>query len=136
MAKKPLIFQPDLTTPQGLNNYSGVTFRCFTIGDTLPFKFTFSNKDGSALDVTGWQVKIAIASAFNALGGLLVDIPLASLEDCIFEGDVRSIDTIVLTPGVNYALAKYIMADGKEHIIDMCMLEVYPNLNFVTPQGV
>ncbi len=130
MARKPIIFNPQLQDPQGINNYPGSVFRCFTVGDTLPFEFTLGNKDGSDLDVTGWEIKIAFAPEFNSASGLEVTIPLMDIDTRVFKGEITSDQTISCTPGLNKAVAKFITAGGDEYIIDMCILEIYQNLEF------
>jgi hypothetical protein len=139
MAVKPIVFKPTLSTPTGINNYSGEVFRCFTKGDTLPFRFNFKYEDGEPIDVTGYQVFVIFAD-YQAAGDvteqsqtlLEVEIPLADLETALFEGDVADDETNGLPSGLVYAMAKYVTAEGASHIIDMCLLEVYPSLTFNT----
>lgn len=147
MAKLNVI-KPTLKTPEGINNYSGEIFRCFTKGDTIPFKFTFKQPDGSACDVNGWKVMIVFSSAISCETSecgdtavtVEVEIPLTDDEAAIFEGEVSDIKTQSLPCGIVYAMAKYVTAteqigdnvvDGASHIIDMCRLEVYPNITTI-----
>ena len=145
MATKPVIFKPTLNTPQGVNNYSGAVFRCFTKGDTIPFRFTFTSGDAGVLDIEGWKVYIIMADILAAERGVCngdqnlieVEIPLADLSTGVFEGEITGLQSQRLPSGLVYALAKYVTAPGgsienpipgNTHIIDMCTLEVYPNL--------
>jgi len=136
-----------LRTPVGINNYSGDLFRCFTRGDTLPFKFQFRQSDGSPIDVTGWRVIIAFALGLScddpgcgdSTVSIEVDIPIVDALEGKFEGTVSHSHTQNIPCGLVYASAKYVTAvtgtpedpiDGDVHIMDMCQLEVFPN---VTP---
>lgn len=132
MATKPVLFKPKLTHPEGINNYTGEAFRCFTVGDTLPFEFTISSADDPDIDVTGWSIVIAIALEFDSLiaNGIEVVIPLVDISGKVFKGDISNILTKTLTPGINRAIAKYINVGGEEFIFDMCLLEVYKNIEF------
>ena len=139
MAKKPVIFKPTLFTPTGLNNYPGTVFRCFTKGDTLPFSFSLENEDGSILDVTDYEVWIIMSDAVvgnNAIGEntnlLEVQIPLLDIPTGLFEGSISDTLTNSLPAGIVYAQAKYITTTGETHIIDMCILEVYPSVTYAT----
>lgn len=130
MAIRPVIFKPQLFNPEAINNYSGASFRCFTAGDTLPFEFTLGNADGSYLDVTDWTIEIAISKELDSASGLKVTIPLTDVTNGIFKGNISNTETGALTPGINYAIAKFITNTSEEYIIDMCLLEVYQNLDF------
>lgn len=142
---KPSILRQTLKTPEGINNYSGAIFRCFTKGDTLPFKFTFRGADGKLLETSGWKVTIILSSGIfcdadgcnDSSVSVEVDIPPSSFEQGVFEGAVSDIKTQSLPCGIIYALAQYTTGvsgtdknpiDGETHIIDMCRLEVYPNI--------
>lgn len=142
MAKSNVLKQTMLT-PEGINNYTGVSFRCFTKGDTLPFKFTFEDENGSPLDVEDIKVIVAFSSGIACDGATCngdptfvtveVEIPLVDPTNGIFEGEVSDVHTQALPCGIVYGLVKYITKgyDGAEdasHIIDMCRLEVYPNI--------
>ena len=130
MAKRPIEFKPQLFEPQGFNNYPGTIFRCFTAGDTLPFEFNFENSDGSVLDVTGWTVEISFSTELDSASGLSVNIPLIDVDTSLFYGEITDEETATLTPGINYGIASYTDAVGNTFIIDMCILEVYQNLDF------
>ena len=149
MAKKPITFSPVLLAPVGINNYSGKVFRCFTRGDTLPFKFTIKNEDGVVPpDIADWKVVIVMADSEIPDSGcngdqqvIEVEIPLINEAEGVFEGHVKNFRTQDLPAGLIYALAKYITAPGgtvedpipgSTFIMDMCQLEVYPNLTFPT----
>lgn len=143
MAKRCGAFKPELTTPRGINNYTGALFRCFTKGETLPFRFTFKDTD-----VTDWKVYIAFADKLVTNSGcvddqilLEVEIPLADVVAGVFEGEVTNLQTHSLPSGLVYAMAKFVQAPtgvdpdiipGLERIMDMCVLEVYPNITFPT----
>jgi len=129
VAKRPIVFKPELHAPQGLNNYPGTTFRCFTVGDTLPFEFIFNN-EGAIPDVTGWVVEVSFSKELDSISGLKVSIPLISLAEATFAGEVTNTQTATLTPGINYANARYTDTIGNIYIIDMAILEVYENLDF------
>lgn len=130
MALKPTLFRPKLYVPQGLNNHSGAAFRCFSVGETLPFRFTFNSKEDPDLDVSAWQAKVVISSKPDAFVGIEANIPLVNATDRIFEGAIDSALTKTLTPGIHYAVAKFLDNDGSAYPIDMCILEVYPNPAF------
>lgn len=137
--KKPIVFRPQLFTPQGINNYPGTMFKCFTKGNSIPFKFTFKNKLGEILDVTGYSVwvifsdKQATAETTPEEQVLVsVQIPLTDLENGVFEGVVTDEQTNILPAGIVFAEAKYVNAAGDSFTIDMCMLEVYPAVSFDT----
>lgn len=138
MSIKPIIFEPTLLTPQGINNYSGVIFRCFTKGDSLPFQFTIQDDSGAVTDITGWQAFITMSDVVscNEAGCtadsqiIEVEIPITDAVNGVFSGSVSGAHTQSLACGLNYASAKYIDGDGLAHIIDMCVLEVYPNLTY------
>jgi hypothetical protein len=149
MAVKPKVIKPTLVTPEGINNYSGDVFRCFTKGDTLPFRFTFKASDGTPININGWKMYIVFSSSISCdiSGGceeqvttIEVEIPIADDENGVFEGEVSDIKTQSLPCGIIYAMAKYVTAaegtpdnpgSGSTHILDMCRLEVYPNLTFI-----
>ena len=148
MAAKLNVMKPTLTTPEGINNYSGDVFRCFTKGDTLPFRFAFKELDGTPSDTSGWKVVVTFSSTIScdATGcnetnvTVEAEIPLVDADLSIFEGEVSDLKTQSLPCGIIYAMAKYVTADvetpdgtvkGMSHIIDMCRLEVYPNLTFI-----
>lgn len=139
MAIRPPVYKPILTSPVAINNYSGKVFKCFTKGDTLPFRFTFKSKDGLPLDMTGCQVWIVMADAPATPDNpaeqqtlLEVEIPLVDLSLAMFEGEVSDSETNSLPSGLIYAQAKYITALGATKIIDMCILEAYPSVTFNT----
>ena len=134
---KKAYFQPKLTEPQAINNYSGASFRCFTKGDTLPFKFTFSDGAGGVPDVTDYQVWIHMSDEQAVVGGdpqaqtlLSVEIPLTDLPTGVFEGTISDSETNSLPAGLVYAQALFTNATGQSYIIDMCILEVYPAVPF------
>jgi hypothetical protein len=138
MAKKPIVFKPELLTPVGINNFSGELFRCFTKGETLHFTFSFA-QSGIPMDVTDWKVVIAFADKLSTDPGcdsdqnlLEVEIPLIDLANAKFDGDVLGDKTYSLPAGITYAMAKFTNADGASYIIDMAMLEVYPSVVSVT----
>jgi len=130
---KPIIFKPKLHAPQGINNYSGEVFRCFTNGDTLSFEFTLQDEDGDAIDTSGVVVSIVMSdklvtdSCDNESQQIDVTIPLFDADTAVFKGEINSAQTESLPNGLIYAMAKYTV-DGTSHIIDMCLLEVYPSL--------
>jgi hypothetical protein len=137
MAKKSVTFTPQLFEPVGINNFSGEVFKCFTKGDTLPFRFTLKNKDGSDLDITDWTAFVVITDLAAKEGVAVedqnlieIEIPLVTQTDKggIFEGEISDSETNGLTAGLNKAQAKYVTDAGATHYIDMCILEVYPNL--------
>jgi hypothetical protein len=144
MSKKPVVFKPTLHSPQGINNFSGKAFRCFTKGETLGFRFTLKTPDGVPADIADWKVYIVMANEFVKDSGctddqqsIEIEIPLVDAALGIFEGEVTNFDTQDLPAGLNHALAKFITAPdliagtpGNTYIIDMCTLEVYPNLTF------
>ena len=139
MARKPVIFKPQLFNPEGINNYSGELFRCFTRGDTLPFEFTFTDEDGAAVDITGWKVWIIISDKqatddITVLDQTLieVEIPQTDLGAGVHSGNLEDTDTDALNEGINYAMVKYVTAAGESHIMDMCILEVYPSATFTS----
>lgn len=134
MTKK---FKPTLVEPVGINNYLGTSFRCFTKGDTLPFKFTFKNPDGSPIDVTGYQLwiymsdKQAVPTTDPQTQNLVsVAIPITDAVNGVFSGTVTDTDTNTLPDGIAYAQAVYTNNAGESFIIDMAMLEVYPAVPF------
>jgi hypothetical protein len=138
MATKPIVFKPTLNTPQGINNYTGEVFRCFTKGDTLPFKFVFFTDAAEVVDVTGWTVSIVMSTQQaadncrdDAAVVIDVDIPLTDLATATFEGDVTDSETQSLPAGLVYVMAKYTTLAGATHIMDMGLLEVYPNLTAI-----
>jgi hypothetical protein len=138
MIKKPAVFQPTLLEPQGINNYSGKTFRCFTKGDTLPFRFTF--KDGDGLPLPGadaYDVYVEIANELaetpvtdQTQTAVVATMTCVDAVNMIFEGSVTDTQTLSLKAGMAYATAKYVTDIGVTHIIDMAMLEVYPGTSF------
>lgn len=134
--KKPLIFTPTLFEPVGINNYTGKAFRCFTKGDTIPFRFTFKDGAGAVLNVTGYAVWVHFSDKQALPGGpvpiVSVQIPLTDLATGVFSGNVSDTLTNTLPAGIIYAQALYVNATGASVIIDMCMLEVYPAV-VVTP---
>ena len=137
MGKKPVVFKPQLHVPEGINNYTGESFRCFTKGDTLPFRFEFINDDGGITDITGWSVTIVI-SDIQAIDGKVegdqtrieVDIPIDDIPTGVFLGDISDVETNSLNAGLNYAEIKFTKDTGEDHFIDMCILEVYPSATF------
>lgn len=146
MAKKSTVPDITLRKPVGINNYTGDVFRCFTRGDTIPFKFTFRNSDGSPIDVTGWKVLISfgLSLSCNEPGCsdpalvIEVEIPVVDAENGVFAGEVNQTQTQNIPCGLIYASAKYTTEPigtppdeepGNTHIIDMCQLEVYPNVS-------
>jgi hypothetical protein len=101
------------------------------MGDTLPFEFNFKNNlDDSLPDVTNWTVQVSFSTDLSAAAGLTVDIPVASVDNALFYGEVADEETGGLTPGINYAVASYTNAAGAVFIIDMAIIEVYQNLAF------
>lgn len=128
--KKPIIFTPALREPVGINNYSGKAFRCFTKGDTIPFRFTFKDGAGAVLNVTGQTVWVHFSDKQAVPGGpdpiVSVEIPLTDLATGVFSGNVSDTLTNTLPAGIIYAQALYVNAAGESITIDMCMLEVYP----------
>ena len=135
MSNKALVFKPELYTPVGMNNYSGELFRCFTKGDTLPFKFTFP----AGYDITDCQVWVVFSDvkaespATELTQNLLeVQIPITDLPGGVFSGEVSDSETHGLPAGITYGQIKFISASGQTRIMDMCTLEVYPTLTFTT----
>ena len=137
MATKTPLFRPVLREPRALNNYPGVSFRCFTKGDTLAFKFTFKDQvSGDPIDVTGWTMTVAFSDkqylkdCGQAQGAtqIEVDIPINDAVNGIFQGEVATEKTELLKDGITYAVAYYEISGGERYILDMAMLEVYPNL--------
>jgi len=133
MPRKPIVFKPKLHTPQGLNNYSGELFRCFTRGDTLPFELTFKDSDGNAIDITGWSLQVSFTNVLadddHVVGDqtkLEVLIPISDATGGAFSGDVTDEQTETLADGINYGMIKFTKDTGDEHIVDMAILEVYP----------
>jgi hypothetical protein len=138
MAKKSIAFTPQLFQPVGINNFSGDVFKCFTKGDTLPFRFNLSNKDGSDLDVTGWTCYVTFTDVPADDGVVVgdqnileVEIPLVSSDakGGVCEGEISDTETNTLTAGLNQAQAKFVTATGAQYYIDMATLEVYPNVS-------
>ena len=136
MGKKAVAFKPELSTPIGYNGYSGKTFRCFTKGDTLPFKFTIKNSDGTIpATIATWTVWVAfsdtLVDADNPAASddlLEVEIPLTDEATGVFSGNVSDTESNSLPDGLCFATAKYVDAAGATRIIDMAQLEVYPNI--------
>lgn len=126
-----------LRSPIGINNYNGKYFRCFTRGDTLPFGLTFVHEDGEPVDVTDWRVYVSFSPILNCSdpgcvgSGLVVEveIPIHDPEKAIFIGDVSDEYTLAIPCGLTYASIKYVDNNDKTHILDMCRLEVFPNVN-------
>lgn len=137
MLKKPIAFTPQLFEAQGINNYSGKAFRCFTKGDTLPFRVSFKDADGNVPDVTDYEVWVYMSDQ-QAVDGvdpqtqnlLEVQIPMTDLAGGVFEGNVSDTQTNSLPPGLVYAQLVYVDATGTSFIIDMALLEVYPAVPF------
>lgn len=139
MIKKPFEFKPTLSTPRGINNYSGAVFRCFTKGDTLPFRFTLKSSDNVISDFTGYQVFVSYSDALNAERGecngdqnlLEVEIPLVDAAGGVFEGEVLGLESQSLSAGITYGMVRFVTSTGVPFIIDMAALEVYPNLTTI-----
>ncbi len=129
--------QITLRTPVGINNYDGSSFRCFTRGDTLPFSFAFLDEDGEVVDVTDWHLYVSFSSALNCSdpgcsgSGLVVEveIPVTDAVNGLFEGQINDEQTLSISCGLTYASIKYTNSNSHTHVIDMCQLEVYPNVN-------
>lgn len=137
---KPKVFKPTLRVPQGINNYTGDMFRCFTKGDTIPFKVTLNS---DIVDVTGYKVIVIMSNVLmdGPCDGddrfIEVEIPLVDAENGVFQGNVSGLHTQSLASGINYAMAKLVTAPATEddlgdpYIIDMCMLEIYPTVTLI-----
>jgi len=140
-----------MKTPVGINNFSGDVFRCFTKGETLPFKFTFRNQDKSIMDTAGWEVIVTFTSVIECNSTMICgeehntdkitvehSIPASMFEGGIFLGNFPGKKTERLPCGLVFASARYVVAPeegqthGNSYMIDMCQLEVYPNLTSVT----
>jgi len=129
--------QITLRSPVGINNYDGASFKCFTRGDTLPFAFVIQNESGEPIDVTDWHMYVSFSTSLNCdnpgcSGSSLVvevEIPVSDALAGEFSGEVSDNYTLSMSCGLTYASIKYIDADGKTHLVDMCQLEVYPNVN-------
>lgn len=135
MAKRPIVFAPELVVPVGINNYPGTVFKCFTRGTTLPFTFTLSK--AGVTDYTGWQVKVIISDILATddktaqdQTQIEVTIPLTDAEGGVFSGTVTDTETNTLKEGINVAEARFIDDTGQSFIIDMCKLEVYPSTTY------
>jgi hypothetical protein len=136
MLKIPPTFQPTLFEPQGINNYPGTTFRCFTKGDTLPFQFTLTDNAGAPIDISEYRLFVALSNMQIKTGQSLinqvlveVEIPAVDVVNGVFAGTVPDSETISLPDGLGYAMARYVNGLGESFIIDMCMLEIYPSIS-------
>lgn len=126
-----------LRSPVGINNYSGEAFRCFTRGDTLPFEFTFKDPAGDEIDITDWRLFISFSGSLNcndpgcSTSALVieVEIPIVDALAGQFAGTVNDESTLSIPCGIVYGSIKYINASNETFILDMCQLEVYPNVN-------
>ncbi len=115
---------------EGINGYSGKMFRDITRGETLPFTFRFTLKDGTPRDVTGWTVYVAFNTALDSSVPIheSVFLPGDPLTGVI-SGFVEDDETFALAKGTYYASARYVNSDGRAFIIDMAKVKVMEGAN-------
>ena len=100
----------------------------FPRGTTIPLKFTLSDPDGNAIDVTGGIVLLSFSTSYpgGATPTLEVEIePLSGSESSgVLVGEITDTESLTLTAGTIYYSMKYIDSNDKAYTFDMNKIKI------------